>query len=114
MATETNNMNLDISENAAKQISHLLQQEPENTFLRISVDGGGCNGFQYKFDFDRERSEEDKIFSRNGAEIVIDEMSLEFVGGSIVDYIETLGAAHFEIKNPNAASSCGCGNSFSV
>ena len=106
--------NLTLSDSAAKRISTLLESEAEGARLRVSVDGGGCNGFQYKFDFDTTLNEDDFEISKNGASVVIDETSLEFVKGSEIDYVITLGAEHFEIKNPNAASSCGCGNSFSV
>jgi iron-sulfur cluster assembly protein len=106
--------NLSITENAAKRIEHLLKSEAEGAYLRVAVDGGGCNGFQYRFDFDTKLNEDDIKITRDGAKVIIDETSLEFVKGSVIDYVVTLGASAFEIKNPNAASSCGCGNSFSV
>jgi iron-sulfur cluster insertion protein len=109
------NTNIDITENAVTRISSLLKGEPEGSKFRIEVDGGGCNGFQYKMDFDTKvNNEEDILFSKDGVEIVVDKTSLEFLSGSRLDYIISLGAEHFEIQNPNAASSCGCGNSFSV
>ncbi len=108
-------MDFFISESAAKRISYLLVSEQTGAKLRVAVDGGGCSGFQYKFDFDATPIQaDDIIFAQNGAEIVIDEMSLGFVSGSIIDYVEDLGASYFEIKNPNSKSSCGCGNSFAV
>ena len=74
-----------------------------------------CSGFQYKFDFDSAGTNaDDKIFGTELAPVIVDEISLGFVAGSVLDYVETLGASAFEIKNPNAKSSCGCGNSFSV
>lgn len=106
--------NLQISDNAAKRILKLKNGEPENSRLRIIVEGGGCNGFQYKFDFDVSKADDDQIFTNNGAEVILDGSSAELMNGSILDYIETLGYSHFEIKNPQAQSSCGCGNSFSV
>jgi iron-sulfur cluster insertion protein len=104
-----------ISEAAAARITHLVQDEPAGSRLRIAVDGGGCSGFQYRFDFDATSpAEDDHLFHEHGAEVVIDDISLGFLQGSMIDYIDALGASYFEIKNPNSASSCGCGNSFAV
>jgi len=104
-----------ISESASARIAHLLATEPAGTRLRVAVEGGGCSGFQYKFDFERAApAGEDRIFGSDVAPVIVDETSLQFVGGAMLDYVETLGAAAFEIKNPQAKSSCGCGNSFSV
>ena len=110
----TGNLNIQISDSAVKRIDHLLKGEEAGARLRVTVEGGGCNGFQYKFDFDKNKNSDDVVIEKDGIAVVIDETSLELVNGSIVNYVETLGFAHFEIKNPNAASSCGCGNSFSV
>lgn len=106
---------MEISASAAKRIAFLLGKEasPEAK-LRVSVKGGGCSGFQYEFGFDSEQHEDDILFEKDGAKVLIDTMSLEFINGSVLDYIETLGAAHFEIRNPQATATCGCGNSFSV
>jgi iron-sulfur cluster insertion protein len=106
-----------ISDNAAKRINQLLSEEDSNIklVLRISVEGGGCAGFQYKYEFVNDQvSEDDHVFKKNDAVVVIDSMSLELIKGSIVDYVEELGSAYFEIKNPNAKIGCGCGNSFSL
>ena len=104
-----------ISESAAARIAHLLATEPAGTRLRVAVDGGGCSGFQYKFDFVSDApASDDKIFGTTEAPVLVDEISLGFINGAMLDYVETLGAAAFEIKNPQAKSSCGCGNSFSV
>ncbi len=103
-----------LTENAQKRVVFLLSDEPDGAFLRVSVDGGGCSGFQYKFDFDTEMTNEDKHIEAGDARVVIDDMSLEFVEGSVLDYVETLGASHFEVKNPNATANCGCGSSFAV
>lgn len=104
-----------ISENAARRISELIQEEDnKDVRLRISVLGGGCSGFQYNYDFDAKTDDEDLLFEKDGVEVVIDSMSIEYVEGSMLDYVETLGSAAFEIKNPNATANCGCGNSFSV
>ncbi len=108
-------MNFDISPNAEKRVSKLLKDEDKGTYLRISVIGGGCSGFQYHFDFDATAlSEDDKRLEKSDAIVVIDNVSLEYVEGSVLDYVETLGGATFEITNPQATASCGCGNSFSL
>ncbi|MFZ4541131.1 MAG: HesB/IscA family protein [Rickettsiales bacterium] len=104
-----------ISESAAKRVAYLLKTEPAGTRLRVAVDGGGCSGFQYKFDFESAApTGEDKIFGPADAPVIVDDISLGFINGAMLDYVESLGASSFEIKNPNAKSSCGCGNSFSV
>jgi iron-sulfur cluster insertion protein len=82
--------------------------------LRIAVSGGGCSGFQYGFTFDEEKNEDDVVFERDGVVVVVDEVSLDLLAGAEVDFVEDLMGASFQIKNPNAASSCGCGNSFSI
>ncbi len=105
---------LQISDSAVKRLNHLLKGEAAGARMRIAVEGGGCNGFQYKFDFDTNKNTDDQVIEKDGVAVVIDETSLELVKGSQLNYVETLGFAHFEIKNPQAASSCGCGNSFSV
>lgn len=105
-----------LSESAARRIAYLLQDEPgEQPKLRVSVLGGGCSGFQYNYDFDPKPVQADDILiEQHGARVVVDTTSLDLLKGSVMDYVETLGAAAFEIKNPNAVSSCGCGNSFSI
>lgn len=103
-----------ISDRAAKRIAYLLSTEPEGSRLRVSVLGGGCSGFQYHFDFDQEQAEDDRLFEKDGACVIVDETSLEMLNESMIDYVETLGAAAFEIKNPQATASCGCGNSFAI
>ncbi len=108
------NLDINITESAANKIGVLLKSEAAGARLRVMVEGGGCNGFQYKFDFDTNKNNDDVIISGHGAEVLVDETSVEYLKGSVIDYIESLGFSHFEIKNPNAASSCGCGNSFSV
>jgi len=106
---------LRLSESAANRIAWLMsQEEHKGLMLRISVSGGGCSGFQYGFAFDDNVTGEDRLFERNGAKVVVDETSLELLAGAEIDYVEDLVGASFQIKNPNATSSCGCGNSFSV
>lgn len=104
-----------ISDSASKRIAHLLSTEPEGAVLRVSVLGGGCSGFQYHFEFDtKPLTEDDRRFDKDGAAVVLDETSLEILKDATLDYVETLGAAAFEIKNPQAKASCGCGNSFAM
>lgn len=104
-----------ITENAAQRIKQLLSAEENPAArLRISVLGGGCSGFQYNYDFDAKCHGDDLIFEKNGVEVVIDSVSIPFIEKSTLDFVETLGSAAFEIKNPNATANCGCGNSFSV
>jgi len=105
-----------VSESAAERIKHLrnIEKKPGLRF-RIQVKGGGCSGFQYEFALDdAPLTEADSVFSKDGAEVVIDDVSLGVIGGSTLDYTEDLSQAGFEIKNPNATAKCGCGNSFSV
>ena len=104
-----------ITDSAAKRIAALkAQEQAEGSFLRIAVSGGGCSGFQYGLSFDDETNSDDVVFEHGGERIVVDEVSLELLAGSEVDFVEDLMGASFQIKNPNAASSCGCGNSFSI
>jgi iron-sulfur cluster insertion protein len=104
-----------VTENAARRIAMLKAQEnAEDAFLRIAVSGGGCSGFQYGLSFDDQRNEDDVVFERDGVGIVVDDVSLGLLNGAEVDFVEDLMGASFQIRNPNAASSCGCGNSFSI
>ncbi|MDG1888035.1 MAG: iron-sulfur cluster insertion protein ErpA [Alphaproteobacteria bacterium] len=105
-----------LTESAAVQISKLLlmEEESEKKFMRVAVEGGGCSGFQYIFKFDTERNNDDIVFEKNGVEVVVDETSLELVTGGRLDYVEELIGSYFQIANPNASSSCGCGTSFSI
>jgi iron-sulfur cluster insertion protein len=103
-----------VSASAAKRIATLTAAEGPGAMFRIAVNGGGCSGFQYEFSFDGARADDDVLIEQDGARVLIDQASLEFLGGSEVDFIEGLMGSHFEIKNPNAKSSCGCGTSFSV
>lgn len=107
--------NFIITDNAAKKIQSLLASDNMGgSMLRISVNGGGCSGFQYSFLFDDEILTDDLIFEHNDAKVIIDGISLGFLQDSILDYAEDLVSSSFVIKNPNAASACGCGNSFSI
>ncbi|WP_022727110.1 iron-sulfur cluster insertion protein ErpA [Fodinicurvata sediminis] len=104
-----------LSESAARRINTLAEaEETPNMMLRITVSGGGCSGFQYSFAFDDKVNEDDRLFERDGAKVVVDSISLELLEGSQVDFIEDLIGSYFAINNPNASSSCGCGTSFSI
>lgn len=103
-----------VSDSAARRIAKLTAAEGPQIMFRIAVNGGGCSGFQYDFTFDDTRTGDDILIEQDGARVLIDQASLEFIGGSVVDFVEGLMGAHFEIRNPNAKSSCGCGTSFSV
>ena len=104
-----------LSASAAKRIAWLIKQEDESgLMMRVSVSGGGCSGFQYGFSFDDKVNQDDHRFQRDGVAVVIDETSLELLGGAEIDFVEDLIGASFQIKNPNATSSCGCGSSFSI
>ncbi len=106
--------NVTLSDSAAERISQILGQENEGMMLRVGVSGGGCSGFQYSFDLDAKRNEDDLVLEKNGARVLIDETSLGFLDGAVIDYVDDLIGAAFQIKNPNASSSCGCGMSFSL
>lgn len=100
---------------AAKQVSKILIKEPDGSVLRISVAGGGCSGFQYEYNLVQETpADDDLVLARDGATVLIDSMSLEFMGGSEIDYVDDLIGQSFQIKNPNVVAACGCGTSFSV
>lgn len=104
-----------LTDSAARRIAALKAQEnAADAFLRIAVSGGGCSGFQYGLSFDDQRNEDDFVFERDGIGVVVDDVSLGLLNGAEVDFVEDLMGASFQIRNPNAASSCGCGNSFSI
>ncbi|MCC7429037.1 MAG: iron-sulfur cluster insertion protein ErpA [Alphaproteobacteria bacterium] len=100
---------------AAKRVAEILKGEANpDQFLRLSVSGGGCSGFQYGFALDAALSPEDHVVERDGVRLVVDEVSLDLLGGAEVDFDNGLMAQHFVVRNPNAASTCGCGNSFAT
>ena len=103
-----------LSERAAKRIARILAREAGGTALRVSVSGGGCSGFQYGFDLDQTRAPDDLVVERDGAVVLIDSVSLPYMGGSEIDFVDDLIGQSFQIRNPNATASCGCGTSFSV
>ena len=104
-----------ITERAAGRIAALVAQEQgDGLMLRITVSGGGCSGFQYGFSLDDQKNEDDRLFERDDVTVIIDEVSLDLLKGSEVDFVEDLIGSYFAITNPNASSTCGCGTSFSV
>jgi len=103
-----------LSENAARQINAIMSKKGTDQYMRVAVEGGGCSGFQYKFDFADKPAADDIVIERDGAKVVVDEMSLEFLSGSEIDYTNELIGSAFKIHNPNATAGCGCGTSFSV
>lgn len=104
-----------VSQSAARRIASILaQDENKGMMLRISVSGGGCSGFQYGFTFDDRKGDADLVIERDGARVLIDDVSLDLLKGSEIDYVEDMIGASFQIKNPQAKSTCGCGNSFAV
>ncbi len=104
-----------LTERAARRITEVAaHQGQDGEFLRVSVTGGGCQGFSYHFSFDQQLREDDRIFEKAAARLVIDEVSLDLLAGSEIDFIEDLMGQYFKVNNPNAVSSCGCGTSFSI
>lgn len=106
---------VELTERAGKQIAKILEKEPDGTVLRIAVSGGGCSGFQYEYNLVQETAaEDDLVLERMGATVLVDSLSLEFMGGAKIDYVDDLVGQAFKIDNPNTVASCGCGNSFTV
>jgi iron-sulfur cluster assembly accessory protein len=103
-----------LSESAARRINAILAKQSDKDYLRVSVEGGGCSGFSYKFDLEDTKNDDDVIVERDGAQVLVDEMSMEFMRGSEIDFSNELIGAAFKIKNPNATAACGCGTSFSL
>jgi iron-sulfur cluster assembly accessory protein len=103
-----------LTDRAARRIGEILRREPSGTMLRLSVEGGGCSGFQYRFDTDRAREPDDVMVRHNEATLLIDPVSLAYVAGSEVDFVEDLIGASFRVNNPKAKASCGCGTSFAL
>jgi iron-sulfur cluster assembly accessory protein len=103
-----------VSERAARKIGEILKDEPPGSMLRVSVEGGGCSGFQYKFDIESNRAADDLIITKEGATVLIDSVSIGYMIGSEIDFVDDLIGASFKVKNPKATASCGCGTSFSL
>ncbi|WP_374590422.1 iron-sulfur cluster insertion protein ErpA [Novosphingobium sp.] len=103
-----------LSPSAAARVATIAAKQGKPAILRLSVEGGGCSGFQYKFGLAEAAEAEDLVVERDGVTLVVDPVSLDLVGGSVVDYVESLGGAAFKVENPNASAGCGCGSSFAV
>ena len=103
-----------LTERAARRIGHLLKGEPPGSMLRVSVEGGGCSGFQYKFDFTQAKADDDLVLARNDATVLVDPLSVQYMAGAEIDFVDDLIGSSFKINNPIATASCGCGTSFSV
>ena len=107
--------NVILTDRAAKRIGRILSKQGEGTVLRIAVAGGGCSGFQYEYNLVKETpTDDDLVLAKDGATVLIDSLSREFMGGAEIDYVDDLIGQSFQIKNPNAVASCGCGTSFAV
>jgi iron-sulfur cluster assembly accessory protein len=107
-------VNVTVTERAARRIGDILRQEPTGTMLRVSVEGGGCSGFQYKFDTERERAEDDIVIEQSGTTVLIDPVSLNYMAESEIDFVDDLIGSSFKVNNPKATASCGCGTSFAL
>jgi iron-sulfur cluster assembly accessory protein len=103
-----------VTERAAHRIGEILRREPEGTMLRVSVEGGGCSGFQYKFDTERAKAADDMVIERSGATVLVDPVSLNYLAGSEIDFVDDLIGSSFKVNNPQATASCGCGTSFAL
>lgn len=118
MTTESNlehaGPTVSVTERAAQRIAKIVSGEPPGTSLRVSVEGGGCSGFQYKFDLAFDQSGDDLVIEKSGAKILIDPVSLQYLAGSEIDFVDDLVGAAFKVQNPNATASCGCGTSFTL
>jgi len=107
-------MTVTLTERAARRIGEILKGEPKGAMLRVSVEGGGCSGFQYKFDVEHTQADDDLVLAREGARVLIDPLSLQYMAGAEIDFVDDLIGASFKVKNPVASASCGCGTSFSI
>jgi iron-sulfur cluster assembly accessory protein len=105
---------ISLTERAARRINEIMGGEPSGSMLRISVNGGGCSGFQYAFDIAQAQQADDLVVERDGATVLVDQVSLPFLEGSTIDFVDDLIGQSFKIENPHATASCGCGTSFSV
>jgi len=103
-----------LAPNAAKRVAAIAAKQARPALLRLSVEGGGCSGFQYKFEMAEGPEGDDTVAETDGVRLLVDPVSLDLVSGCTVDFVESLGGASFQVRNPNAASGCGCGSSFSV
>ena len=106
---------IQMTEKAVGKVKELLNAEDKRGFgLRVAIHGGGCSGFQYKFEMTEGPEADDSVSETDGVKLVVDPVSLDLVAGCVVDYVESLGGSAFRVENPNATAGCGCGSSFSV
>ncbi|MGV6873702.1 iron-sulfur cluster insertion protein ErpA [Pseudochelatococcus sp. B33] len=105
---------LTLTDSAVRRIKRVLARESEGAMLRVSVEGGGCSGFQYLFDIVHERNGDDLAIEKDGAVVLVDSISLPYMEGSVLDFVDDLIGQSFKIDNPHASASCGCGTSFSI
>jgi len=105
---------VELTEAAASRVAAIAARQGQPPVLRLAVEGGGCSGFQYKFGLATAPEADDSVAVRNGVSLVVDPISLDLIAGAEVDYVESLGGSAFRVTNPNAASGCGCGSSFSI
>jgi iron-sulfur cluster assembly accessory protein len=105
---------LTLTDAAAKRVAWIAKKQSKPAILRLSVEGGGCSGFQYKFDLSDGAEGDDTVSETSGVKLVVDPISLDLVSGSVVDFVESLGGAAFRVENPQAAAGCGCGSSFGI
>ena len=112
--TEASTVPFAVTASAARRILAILKAEPQGSMLRVSVNGGGCSGFQYDFGIDQARNPDDLVIERDGAVVLVDSVSLPFVQGAVLDFVDDLMGQSFRVQNPNATASCGCGTSFTV
>ncbi|RZA23142.1 MAG: iron-sulfur cluster insertion protein ErpA [Proteobacteria bacterium] len=105
---------LTLTESAAQRVAWIAQRQSKPAMLRLSVEGGGCSGFQYKFDLADTQEADDMVSETDGVKLLVDPVSLDLLDGSTVDFVESLGGAAFKVENPNAAAGCGCGSSFGI
>jgi iron-sulfur cluster assembly accessory protein len=114
LSSEMDAITVTVTERAARRIAEILGGEAAPAVLRIAVEGGGCSGFQYRFDIEHGSAPDDLVIERGGAKVVIDPVSLQYLAGSKIDFVDELIGASFRIDNPNATASCGCGTSFAL
>ncbi|MGB3377669.1 MAG: iron-sulfur cluster assembly accessory protein [Allopontixanthobacter sediminis] len=105
---------LTLTPSAAKRVAWIAERQAKPAILRLSVEGGGCSGFQYKFDLADGADADDMVSETEGVKLIVDPVSLDLVSGSVVDFVESLGGAAFKVENPQAAAGCGCGSSFGI
>ncbi|GBF86445.1 hypothetical protein AsFPU3_3516 [Aphanothece sacrum FPU3] len=103
-----------LTPSAAKRVAFIAQKQSRPAILRLAVEGGGCSGFQYKFELADGAETDDSVSETDGVKLVVDPVSLDLIAGSTVDFVESLGGAAFKVENPQAAAGCGCGASFGI